>query len=30
MFNAQYLFGDNVVFSPWMPRGGDSLIASSI
>lgn len=26
MFEAQYLFGGNSVYSPWMSRGGDNVI----
>lgn len=25
MFEAQYLFGGNEVYSPWMSRGGDNM-----
>lgn len=28
MFDAQYLFEGDSVFSPWMSRGGDNLIVS--
>lgn len=26
MFEAQYLFNDDEVYSPWMPRQGDNMI----
>jgi hypothetical protein len=28
MFEAQYLFSTDTVYSPWMSRGGDNLIAT--
>lgn len=28
MFEAQYLFAGDEVFSPWMPRGGDNMIVT--
>ena len=29
MFQAQYLFQGQEVYSPWMPRGGDNMRVSA-
>lgn len=28
MFEAQYLFGNNTVYSPWMSRSGDNMVVT--